>query len=158
MTVPVELRQLADTELSLPSRVRYVALMLLSLAMAAIVAALWLTEPALPLRTQIAFAVLIGIGAGWIAFAGWVLTHRRILLAGHRIVAGRMAVAFCSVFLLGAVAAGYTTGRSAGYAAAAQGAVLLAVAIAVLVRARREFARLMARRDALERELNRTNR
>jgi hypothetical protein len=117
---------------------------------------LWLTEPSLPARTRIAFAVLILIGIFWFVFAGWVLTHRRILLARHRIVAGRMAVAFTAVFLLGALAVGYTTGGAAPYAAAALGGAMLAVAVFMLLRAHRALARLTERRDTLQHELRRT--
>lgn len=153
MTVPADLRRLADNELSMPSRLAYVALMLVSVAMTAVVAALWLTEPSLPSRTQIAFAVMMLIGASWAVFAAWVLTHRRILLGRHRIVAGRLAVAFTAVFVLGALAVGYTTGDAAPYAAAAIGATMLAVAVSMLLRAHRAVARLTERRDTLRHEL-----
>lgn len=158
MTVPAELRQLLDAELSLPSRVRYVGLLLGSLGMTAITGSLWLTEPRLPLRTRLAFAALTLIGVAWTAFAVWVLTHRRILLANHRIVAGWMAVTFSSLFVAGASAVGYSTGVPAAYAAAACGAVLLAAAIVLLVRAQQRQAGLQARRTTLERELQRSTR
>lgn len=158
MTIPDDLRRLADAELTLPPRLGYVALMLFALSMTAVVTALWITEPVLPMRTRMAFAVLSLLGISWAIFAAWVLTRRRALLAHHRIVAGRMAVAFTTVFLLGALAAGVATGRSAPYAAAAMGVVLLAGAIFMLARARRLSARLTERRDALQRELGRTAR
>jgi hypothetical protein len=142
----------------MPSRLAYVALMLVSLAMTAVVAALWLTEPSLPARTQIAFAVMSLIGISWSVFAAWVLTRRRILLARHRIVAGRMAVTFTSVFLLGALAVGYTTGGAAPYAAAAMGGTMLAIAVFMLLRAHRAVARLTERRDTLQHELRGTTR
>jgi hypothetical protein len=153
MTVPDDLRRLADAELSLPPRLGYLALLLLALSMTALVTALWVTEPALPARVQVAFATMILIGISWVTFASWVLTHRRTLLARHGVVAGWMAVVFTSVFLFGALGVGVTKGGSAPYAAAAMGGVLLAGAIAMLVRARREFARLTERRDALQRDL-----
>jgi len=149
------LRQLADVELSLPSRLGYVALLLAALTMTGIVAALWLTEPTLPWRTRVAFAVMIAIGVAWVIFALWVLTHRRVLLARHRIVAGRMAVAFSLVFVMGALAVGYATGAAAAFTAAALGIVMLAVAVILLVHAHRTFARLSERRRTLERELGR---
>lgn len=156
MTIPHELRRLADAELSLPSRLGYVALMLCALAMTAIVTALWLTEPVLPARTQVAFAGMTLIGMSWVSFTAWVLTHRRTLLARHRIIAGRMAVTFSALFLLGALAVGYTTGGSAPYAAGALGIVFLAGAIVMLVRAQRTFGRLIDRRDALQGEIGKT--
>jgi hypothetical protein len=152
------LRHLADAELSLRSRLGYVALLLSSLTMTGVVAALWLTEPALPLRTHMGFAVMSAIGLSWVVFALWVLTHRRVLLARHRIVAGRMAVTFSLVFVIGALAVGYATGAAAAFAAAAVGVVMLTAAVVLLVRAHRTFARLAERRRALERELGRDSR
>jgi hypothetical protein len=149
----ISVQRLADEELSLPSRIGHVALLLVALMMTSLIAALWLTEPALAARTQIAFAVMIAIGLSWVTFALWVLTRRRVLLARHSIVAGRMAVTFTSVFLAGALAVRYTTGHPRAYAAAATGVVMLAAAVAMLVRAHRVFARLSERREALEREL-----
>jgi len=148
-------RRLLNAELSLASRLAHVALGLAAAVMTAIVASLWITEPSLPLRTQIGFAVMVGIGLSWMGFAIWVSTHRRPLLADHRIVAGRMAVTFTSLFVIGAVAVGLAAGGSAPYAAAALGVAMLAVAIVLLARAHRASARLRERRAVLERELGR---
>ena len=101
---------------------------------------------------------MVAIGSSWVVFALWVLTHRRILLARHQIVAGRMAVTFTSVFMLGSLAVGYATGRPEAYKAAAVGVLMLGLAIVVLVRAHRAFGRLVSRRDVLERELGRSAR
>jgi hypothetical protein len=147
------LRRLADTELSTASRMGHVALLLVALAMTAVVGSLWATEPALPFRTQAAFGIMTGIGLSWAAFATWVLTGRRVLLARHRIVAGRMAVAFAAIFVVGAVLVGRATAEPAAYAAAATGVAMLVAAAAILVRAHRDFARLSERRRTLERQL-----
>lgn len=155
-TPPAALQHLADAELSLRSRLGYVALLLAALMMTGVIGSLWLTEPALPMRTQVGFAVMIGIGLSWVTFALWVLTHRRVLLAPHRIVAGRMAVTFSALFLMGALAVGYQTGGSAAYAASAVGVVMVACAVIMLIGAHRRFARLAHRRETLERELGRT--
>jgi predicted signal transduction protein with EAL and GGDEF domain len=152
------LQRLLDSELSLPSRLGYVALLLVALTMTAVIAALWATEPVLPLRTHIGFALMVAIGLSWIIFAVWVLTHRRILFARHQIVAGRMAVTFTTVFLLGTLVVGYSTGRPEAYKATAVGMVLVGLAVVVLVRAKRTFAHLITRRDALARELGRSAR
>ncbi len=149
---PGDAMRLAETELSFRSRIGYVALLLAALGMTAVVAALWMTEPALPLRTQLAFAVMTLIGLSWSAFALRVLTHRRPLLARHGIVAGRMAVTFSAVFLLGALAVGYATGERAGYAAAGLGVAMVGAAAAALAHAHRRFGRLTARRRELEAE------
>ena len=134
------------------------ALLLAALAMTGVVTALWATEPALPLRVQLAFGVMVAIGSSWVVFALRVLTTRHILLARHRIVAGRMAVTFTTVFVLGALVLGYATGRSEPYKAAVVGILMLGAAVGVLLSAHRSFARLAARRDTLERELGRTAR
>jgi hypothetical protein len=149
------LQRLADAELSMGARLGHVALLLVALMMSSVIAALWLTEPALPGRTQLAFGMMIVIGLSWVAFALWVLTHRRVLLARHRIVAGRMAVTFTALFLAGALAAGYQTGGRAAFAAASLGVVMLGAAVAVLLHAHRTVARLTARRRTLELELGR---
>ena len=148
-----DLRRLLDAELSLRSRLGYVALLLASAAMTAVIMSLWLTEPTLPTRTAVAFAVLTLIGLSWIVFSGWVLTRRRPLFGRDGLVAGRMAVTFTSAFVVGTLAVGYSSGGAAPYAAFAMGLVLLAVAVAALVRARHNVARLTTRREALEREL-----
>ncbi len=153
---PSSVRRLVNAELSVASRMGYVALGLAAAIMTAIVASLWMTEPSLPARTQIAFGAMVGIGLSWVGFATWVLTHRRPLLADHRIVAGRMAVTFTSLFVIGAVVLGLASGGSAPYAAAALGVAMLAIAIVLLVRAHRVSTRLRERRAALERELGRS--
>lgn len=150
---PDALRRMIDRELALPPRLVYVGLLLAALVMAAVIGALWLTEPLLPLRTQVAFALMVAVAISWAAYSTWVLTRRRVLFARHRIVAGRMAVAFTSWFVLGALVAAVTAGGPASYAAAATGLAMLGVAVAVLVRAHREVARLVERRATLEREL-----
>ena len=141
-----EMQRRMSTELSVRSRVAHTALLLVSLFVTVAIGSLWLTEPSLPVRTHVSFAVIVAIGLSWVVFAWWVLTRRQVLLAGHQVIAARMAVAFCAVFVAGALAMG---GR-AGYAAAGTGVVLLVVAIAMLISARRRFHELIERRRALE--------
>jgi hypothetical protein len=150
-----DVRKLLDKELSRPSRIGYVTLLVASLIMTVVIASLWLTEPVLPARARVAFALMTVIGLSWTAFAGWVLTTRRVLLGRDSVVAGRMAVTFTTTFVIGALTVGYLGAGSAPFAAATMGLGLLAGAIALLVRAHRRVARLTARRDALERELGR---
>jgi hypothetical protein len=154
-TLAADLRRLTVLELSLSARMGYTALLLSASTMTAIVSALLLTEPGLPPRTSIALAVMAAIGLSWIAFAVWVLTHTRILLGRQRIVASRLAVAFSSVFVVGALLVGYATSSPSALAAAALGALMLSVALSMLIRARRAFAQLSKRREALERQLGR---
>jgi hypothetical protein len=149
------LRQVADTELSLTSRLGYVALLLSALVVTAGISSLWLTEPALPLRTHVAFALMVVIGLAWVTFAARVLTTRRLLLARHHIIAGRMAVTFTSVYLLGSLVLAYFQGSVGARASAGMGAVMVVAAIGVLIRAHRRFNSLLQRRDALARQLGR---
>ena len=149
------LEQLVDAELSMPSRLGYVALLLAGLTMTGVIGTLWATEPTLPLRVHIAFGLMVGIGASWAAFAVWVLTARRILLARHRIIAGRMAVTFTSLFVVGALGLGIATARPEPYKAAAVGVVMLGAAAWTLIHAHRSFSRLTERRNLLEKEIGR---
>ena len=154
-TLADELRQLTISELSWAPRLRYVALLLSASTMSAVVFALLLTEGSLPLRTTIALSALGVIGVSWVIFAGWVLSRRRVLLGRHGVIAGRLAVTFTSVFVGGAAFTGFATGRSAGFAAAALGGVMLCIAVSALARARRRFSALSARRQELSRLIER---
>ena len=147
------IRSLLAAELSLKARLAHVGLLLIALAVAGGVGSLLLTEPDLPMRTRLAFAGITLIGLAWAGFATWVLTRRKILYARQQIVAGRMAVAFCAVFVIGALAAGVSLGNPRAAAGAAGfGLLLLGLAVGVLVRARRHHAALLHLRDVLKRE------
>jgi len=148
-----DVRRLAATEFSLSARLGYVALLLVALAMTGVVVSLLLTEPVLPLRARIAFAVMAGIGLSWTAFALWVLTRRRVLLSGHEVIAGRMAVAFSGLFFAFALGVAWWRGGASAYGIATVGTIMLLGAIAVLARARRRFARLSERRRVLEQQI-----
>jgi hypothetical protein len=148
-----EILAMAGVELSLKARVGYVALTLVSAAMTSVVVSLWLTEPFLPLRTEVAFGVMCLIGTSWCALAVWALRARRPLFARDRVIAGRMSVAFTALFTAGALAAVVVAGSPAAYGALGSGVGMLGAAIAVLTRARRRFAKLSARRMELERAL-----
>jgi hypothetical protein len=151
---PATLHALLDTELSLRSRLGYVALLLAALMMTSVIASFWMTEPALPARTQVAFAAMVVIGLSWVGFALWVLTHRRVLLAPHSVVAGRMAVTCTGAFVIGALVLGYAEGSRGAFAAAAMGVGMLGAAAALLVRAHHRLDRLAERRRELDRELH----
>lgn len=141
-----EMQRFVAGELSLRSRIAYTALLLAALGMTILAGSLWLTEPSLPVRTQIAFAAMVAIGLSWVAYASWVLTRKRVLLAGHRVIATRMAIAFSALFVLGSA-------LIRQWPATALGAVMLVVAIAMLIGARRRFAQLTERRRELEQQL-----
>lgn len=152
-SVVVELQRLSRRELSRGARVGHVVLALIASAMTIIVFSLWLTEPALPLRTQIAFGALTGIGIGWAAFSVWVLRSRRVMLARQRQVAGRLAVAFSSVFAAGCLALAFAAEIDAARPALPMSLGLLTIAMVVWRRAETAHAKLLARRAALEQQL-----
>ncbi|MGH8638603.1 MAG: hypothetical protein ACREUZ_15820 [Burkholderiales bacterium] len=145
------MQRLMAGELSMRTRLGYTALLVISTAMTGVVGALWLTEPSLPLLTQVAFGVMVAIGISWAVFALQVLVRRHVLLARHRVIAARMAVAFSVIFFAGIVLAGYTTDRrTAAYAAGIYGLTMLLVAVGMLRKSNRELAGLLRERDRLE--------
>lgn len=139
------LHALTRSELSRRPRFLYVGVLLGSAAMTAVTTALLLTEPSAPMRTRAAFVVLSIIGVSWVAFCSWALTHRRPLLGRDRVIAGRMAITFCAIFTVGALAM--------SFAAAALGLLMLIAAVLLQRRAAADVRRLLARRDRLAREL-----
>lgn len=149
-----ELQRLTRSELSTRARAAHVLLALAASALTVVVISLWLTEPELPPRTALAFGVLACIGAGWVAFSLWVLTSKRMMLARHRVVAGRLAVIFTGVFASGCVTLAFGSAVPAARPAAALGGLLLCVALVLWQRAKTTQSKLILRRDALERELH----
>lgn len=145
-------RRLVAGETSLRSRVVHTLLLLASLGMTSVVAALLLTEPNLPTRTRIAFTALLAVGLAWSGLFGWILARRRVLYARHRVIAGRLAVGATTLFVVGSLmlAALAPEQTRLGLAAAALGSVLLGVAIFVLVRAHRRRRQLLELKERLE--------
>lgn len=141
---------LLDRELSTRSRMGHVLLLLAAATMATITGSLWATEPALPNRTSVAFAVMTGMGLCWVAYAGWVLTARRVLLGRQRVVASAMGALFSAVALAGALAVGWLSGMPAAWPAALVFAAMTMTAIALLMRAQGDYARLCQRRAELQ--------
>ena len=151
------LQKLTTTALSSRSRYGHVALLLMALLASGTLAALLATEPALPLRTQTAFALMLGMGLCWTAYAVWVLRQRQPLLANHRVVAGRMAVVFTTLFFVAAGSLALATGQALFQAAAMTGGSLLVLAVVVLVQAHGHRTRLQNQRRELEQALGIAN-
>lgn len=152
-----EIRENLAKALSTRSRVFYTLVLLFDLAAAIVVGSLWLTEPSLPQRTQIAFGLMLAAALTWSGFLLWTLTRRTVMLAFHRLIAGRIAVLFCSLFTLGFLALGLTQAnlRAAGFSAAGMGGLLLLLASALLLTAQRRYRELITRRHQLEQQLGR---
>jgi hypothetical protein len=146
------LARLTDQALSSGQRIAYTLLVLGAAMMSVILGSVLLTEPNIPQRTTIAFAVLLVIAIAWLLFGLRVLTVRLPLLANRDVIAGRMAALFTATFTGGAMIVGRIAGARAMTTAAWFGVFMLAVAVANLVRAQRRFAALQAMRDSLERE------
>jgi hypothetical protein len=142
-------RNLAGSELSLKSRLGYVVLLLVASGMTVVILSLWLTEGDLPRRTQLAFGVMSLIGVSWTVFSVWALAARRPLFARDRVIAGSMAVIFTSLFLVGAMAAVILANNAASYVVLGTAVAMLAIAVWILLGARRRFADLLARREML---------
>ncbi|WP_205474529.1 hypothetical protein [Nocardioides sp. SYSU D00038] len=58
---------------------------------------LWVTEPGLPARTDVAFGVLLVACVAWAVYGGWLVLHRAPLFARERVIAGWIAVLSTSV-------------------------------------------------------------
>lgn len=149
-----QLRELTSKALSPAGRYAHLLLMLAAACMGVLVLALLLTEPALPLRTQVAFGTMLAVAASWVAYSAWVLRRRRPLLQAHRVVAGYMATAFSALFAVATLTAAAMTGSQAAALAGAIGVVMSAVAAGLLVSAHRRHGALLARRDALQRAIS----
>ncbi len=154
-----EMQRRLATELSVHTRVRYALLLLFNLAVAGVVGALWITEPSLPTRTSVAFAVIVFAALVWAVLLAWTLSRRKVLLTKHRVITARVAVVFSTVFTVGALAlaASSPTLRQVGLAAGGLGAVLLAMALFLWRRAVRRYERLLDRTKELERDLASTS-
>jgi membrane associated rhomboid family serine protease len=148
------LRALTARTLSPAARYTHVAVLLLALIMCALIGSLLATEPALPGRAQAAFGVMLLIGASWVGYAAWVLGNRKTLLANQQVVAGCMAVGFTGTFFACSAVAVLISGSTLALAAAATGGTLLACALAVLVSATSNAARLRALQRMLEGQLS----
>ncbi|GAB7052103.1 hypothetical protein [Catenuloplanes indicus] len=134
--------------LSLARRIAAVAAGLGGLTVAAVVASLWATEPALPAATRAAFAGVIAIGLAWVAYAAWLLTRRHPLFARDRVIAAWLSLTACTV-LAAFVTAVSVARDQARPAALTLAATLLTVAAVNLVRARAHRAALLRRKREL---------
>jgi len=135
-------------EVAMPSRLGHAALLTASIIVGAGTASLLLTEPSLPERTRWAFAGIVVIAVAWAAYATWVLMRRQVLFGRQRVAASRMACLFTLLALGGSIA----LRDQVGMAGVITSAVLLLVAVALLVRARRQVARLTTLAQEFDRQ------
>lgn len=132
--------------LSLPRRIAHLVAGLGGLGMAVFIGLLWATEPEdLPARTQIAFAMLIGVGLTWAGVAGWMLV-RRPMFALDRVIGAWLALAFGLLTGVGTVVLAVARGSVAGaVAGGVLGLLLTGVAAVLLARARAYRTELLGR-------------
>lgn len=80
-------------------------------------------------------------------------SNRRALLARHRVIGCRVAVALAAMVVVGASIIGFVKGIPAAFAVAGFGVILLCGTVALLRQATRQLAALIARRHALAEQL-----
>lgn len=140
ISVEDTLEGLAES-LSLRARIRYLIQLFGSGTVAALTAFLWWTENGLPVRTQIGFAAVVVIGLAWVVVAGRALVTRGRLFAVDKVIAGWIALGFAVLLGVGVAVMGKPL----------LGAIPVAAAVAVLVRAgleRRRLQRLIENGDS----------
>ena len=150
---PKDLLALAETELSRVARLGQVTLLLAFVAMVGVLGLLGITEPSLPSRAPVVFAAIIAIGVLGTASALWTLSTRGALLARHRVIGCRVAVALSAMIVLGASLIGFVKGIPLAFGVAGFGVILLGGTIALLRQENRKFSALTARRHALAQQL-----
>jgi hypothetical protein len=97
--------------LSLRRRVGYVVVGLAGVTGSALISLLWATEPGLPPRTKVAFAVLVAIGLCWAAVGGWAVTRRMPLFAQDRVIAAWLGACAWLAFAAGSLTVAVTRHR-----------------------------------------------
>jgi len=150
---PNDLLALAETELSRVARLGQVTLLLAFIVMVGIIGLLGISEPSLPSRARVAFAAIIAIGVLGGVSALWTLSTRGAVLARHRVIGCRVAVAFAAMIVLGASIIGFVKAIPFAFGVARFGVILLAGTIALLRQETGKVSVLTARRHALERRL-----
>jgi len=150
---PNDLLALAETELSRVARLGQVTLLLAFVVMVGIIGLLGITEPSLPSRARVVFAAIIAIGVFGTVSALWALSTRGAVLAWHRVLGCRVAVAFAAMIVLGASIIGFVKGIPSAFGVAGFGVILLCGTIALLRQENRKFSALTARRHALAQQL-----
>lgn len=148
-----DIRRMLHAELSFKARAAYLIGLLATTSFSAALLSLWLTEPHLPSRTQIAFAILVVINISWASFCAWALSRRKVLYARQGVIAGRLAVLWSAVFVAGALLTGVASGHaSGGLMAAGTGMLFLGCALVMLRRANTRQEQLLHLRRSLEQQ------
>lgn len=115
---------------------------------AAFVGLLWATEPGLPPRTEVAFGALVLIGLLWAGYGAWAVTRRTPMFALDRVIAAWLALGAWGVLALAVLVVTVLRHRVEP-AALGTLAVLLALTVVNLVRARAHRTALLRRKREL---------
>ncbi|MEX1024129.1 MAG: hypothetical protein WD226_03545 [Planctomycetota bacterium] len=144
-------RQLVARHTSPVSPIWLTALLVASTGGGLFLAAMWATEPEpLPRRTNVAFALCLGIAFSWTAFTTHGLMHRKTLLVHQRVIAASMGLVFSAAFTLLGLAVTIGAHQSTQtLVVAVTGASFMAVATLLLHRALRAKRELEAALAAL---------
>lgn len=135
--------------LSRGARIRAVTTLVVGLAGALFISALWWTEPGpLPALTHVAFGLMTAFCLLWTGYGTWLLRSRVPLFATDRVVAAWIGLAASG--LTGALLVGVVVQRGSGaWGVIVVAAVLVAVAVVLVVRAHARRAALLRRERAL---------
>jgi heme exporter protein D len=154
-----EIRSLVNAERGRAAGLRHIALLLGALTVTGINIALLATEPGLPPRVRgvraILFALMVAIGSCLSVFAARPLLIRGGMLFGRdKLLAARLAATFALVFTIGMWVVGrWGATGGPGYVWVAAGLAMTAVAVVIMLRAKRRLDELKRRRAELERTL-----
>jgi hypothetical protein len=126
-----------------------VATLVVGLAGALFISALWWTEPGpLPALTQVAFGLMTVFCLVWAGYGTWLLRSRVPLFATDRVVAAWIGLAASG--LTGALLVGLAVQRGSGaWGVIVVAAVFVAIAIVLVVRAHAQRAALLRKERAL---------
>jgi hypothetical protein len=139
-----------DETLSRTGRVRAVGTLVIGLAGAVFVAALWWTEPGpLPVLTQVTFGLLMLFCLCWAGYGTWLLRTRVALFATDRVVAAWIGLAASA--LTGTMLVILAVQRGSGtWSLIVVAATFIAIAITLVVRAHTHRTALLRRERTLD--------
>jgi hypothetical protein len=147
------LSRLTDRTLSRFERVAHALLLFFAGAIAGAAGYLLVLEPELPDRARWPVAGMLVFALAWVVVAIVVFLVRLPAFADRGVIAARVALGFSALFTVGVAVFSQSVGGRAVPPAAVDGAVVVCVSLALMVRAQRRVAALRAVRARLEREL-----
>lgn len=151
------LTRLTDQTLDPMQRVGHLLLVLAASTIAAAMGYLLLSEFRTEFRisrsAMIGLWIMLMAAIAWVAYGLRVLSARLPLLANRNTIDARLAILFTATFTAGAMAFGWLAGAGPMTSAAWFGLLMLGLAVAMWVCAKRRYAALQALRIQLEQGL-----